>query len=159
MNSGFKTIDGFSDEDIYAAGWGGELWHYDGERWQRIDIPTNIAFHKLVCAANGKVYLCGQMGVIAMGRGSQWKIIKHEPREEFWGMTYFNDTLYIASRARLYQLNADEDALLPVDFGMDVPPTTFYDLDARDGILWSVGEKDVVEFNGSQWKQQLKVEA
>ena len=49
---------------------GGELWHYDGERWQRIDIPTNIAFHKLVCAANGIGFAVIDAGNILKEKGT-----------------------------------------------------------------------------------------
>ena len=32
---GFEGIDGFSPDDIYVAGWGGEIWHLSHGGWQK----------------------------------------------------------------------------------------------------------------------------
>ena len=40
------------------------------------------------------------------------------------------------------------------DFGSRVSnaPATCNHLSSRDGIMWSIGAKDIVEFNGKRWK-------
>src|SRR6266446_4137741 len=38
----FESIDGFSSEEVYAAGRQGEIWRYDGRNWRRLNSPTNM---------------------------------------------------------------------------------------------------------------------
>src|SRR5262249_15846340 len=46
---GFEGIDGFSPDDIYVAGWAGEIWHWLHGAWQRIDSPTNANLNAVAC--------------------------------------------------------------------------------------------------------------
>ncbi len=47
-DSGFKDIDGFSENDLYACG--GEIMHFDGQRWTKLDTPTSAKW----CRTDGQ---------------------------------------------------------------------------------------------------------
>ncbi|BAP55883.1 hypothetical protein THII_1586 [Thioploca ingrica] len=156
MDAGFESIDGFSEKDIYAVGWGGEIWHYDGQLWKQINSPTNLGLFKVRCAGNGEVYAGGQMGILLRGRHEQWEIIEHEvTQENLRGIEWFNGILYVATTKSVYELKKDQ--LIPIDFGNDAP-STCYHLSAADGIMWSIGAKDVMEFDGKKWSRIIKIE-
>ncbi|WP_198163630.1 hypothetical protein [Pedobacter cryoconitis] len=90
------------------------------------------------------------------GRNDQWEIIKHESTEEdLWGMEVFDGQLYVSSTSFVYRLEGDK--LNPVDFGVDIPRTCYH-LSAADGIMWSIGIKDIMEFDGSNWKRILRID-
>jgi hypothetical protein len=147
---GFNSIDGFSETDIYAVGLKGEIWHFNGKRWQQLDSPTNRILNDAVCAGDGQVYACGDEGFLLRGRNDNWSIITDESfKRDIWNLCWFADRLFIATTQGLFFLN-DKGQVKSVDFGGDMPKTTYH-LSARDGILWSIGSKDIMQFDGKTW--------
>jgi hypothetical protein len=90
---GFEAIDGFNEHELYAAGWEGEIWAFNGERWERKESPTNVILHDICCADDGSVYACSQLGTLVKGRGDEWQTIDTELQENIWSLAWFNDTL------------------------------------------------------------------
>ncbi|ALN58682.1 hypothetical protein GLE_3336 [Lysobacter enzymogenes] len=78
-SAGFQDIDGFAEDDIYAAGGDGDVWHYDGARWRRIDFPTNLPLRTVCCAGDGRVYVSGYEGATFVGRGDRWRKLDAPP--------------------------------------------------------------------------------
>jgi len=155
-DTSFESIDGFTEQEIYTVGWEGEIWKYDGAVFTQQNSPTNLALYKVRCAEDGYAYACGQLGTLLRGRDDQWEMIEHDStREDLWGMEHFAGQLYVSSTHFVYRLEGD--TLKPVDFGDDAPRTCYH-LSAADGIMWSIGPKDVMEFDGSSWKRCLQID-
>lgn len=155
-DTSFESIDGFNEQEIYVVGWEGEIWQYDGDRFTRRASPTDLALHKVRCPADGHAYACGQLGTLLRGRNDRWEVIEHGgTREDLWGMEFFDGHLYVSSSRAVYRL--EHGKLEPVDFGDDLPGTCYH-LSAADGIMWSIGAKDVMEFDGSAWKRILRID-
>ncbi|MFL7960676.1 hypothetical protein ACEI36_00215 [Pseudomonas kielensis] len=155
-DTSFESIDGFSEQEIYTVGWEGEIWKYDGSVFTQQNSPTNLALYKVRCAPDGFAYACGQLGTLLRGRDDQWEVIEHDStREDLWGMEYFDGQLYVSSTHFVYRL--EDGKLIPIDFGDDAPRTCYH-LSAADGIMWSIGPKDVMEFDGANWKRCLQID-
>lgn len=147
---GFDSIDGFSGSDLYAAGVFGEIWHYDGTAWTQQDSPTNLILAAVCCAGDDSVYIGGQKAVLLRGRNNVWDSVKIDAfTDDIWGLAWFKGTLYISTLFNLYLLDANDNAV-PVDMGMD-RAETFYHLSVADGTLWSIGQKDIMKFDGMAW--------
>lgn len=148
-NAGFEDICGFNANDVYAVGWNGEIWQWNGVRWVNRASPTNLILTGVCCASDGNVYVCGQNGTLIRGRNDAWELIMFENMtEDFWDVAWFKDTLYLSSMSMLFAFRDGE--LSPVDFGPD-NPSTYGRLTEADGTLWSVGSADVFSFDGNQW--------
>jgi len=67
--SGFEDFDGFSEQDIYAAGGEGDVWHFDGTDWTQIPFPSQMAV-SAVCCGGGRtgIYLRRQGGDLGRAR-------------------------------------------------------------------------------------------
>lgn len=150
---GFESIHGFSGNDMYTVGWHGEIWHFDGKKWTRIESPTNLILTRVYCAPTGIVYACGQSGILVAGKSNRWEIIEHDTTDQdLWDMEWYEGRLYLSTINQLFFL--DNNILVPVDTGEEIPATCYH-LDAADGILWSIGAKDVLEFDGKEWTRVL----
>jgi hypothetical protein len=148
-NAGFEDICGFSLTEVYAVGWNGEIWQWDGVRWIDRPSPTNLILTGVCCGTDGNVYACGQNGTLVAGRNDAWELISQENiTEDFWDVCWFNDRLYVSSMTMVFAFTSGE--LLPVDFGVGMP-ATFGRLTEADGALWSIGSADVFSFNGTTW--------
>lgn len=147
--SGLEALDGFGDKEIYSVGWDGEIWKYDGKAWQLAPSPTNLVLVDVCCAGDGVVYACGRKGLLLRGRDQTWSIVDTgDMREDIWSLAWFEDRLYLSTMYSVYTLGPD--GLQDVDMGKDVPESC-YRLSTSDGLLWSIGEKDVMAFDGKNW--------
>lgn len=149
---GFKAIDGLNEEDLYAVGFHGQIWHCDGSRWNRLDSPTNTLMVCVQCVTPDLVFLSGSNGTVLKGNKNKWEVIHNgATREDFWGMEYFQGTLYLSTnQGALFKLEQDE--IVPVDLSLGKDVSTNW-LHANDGVLLSVGAHDLAMFDGTNWTE------
>lgn len=147
---GFNSVDGPAVDDLYAVGWGGEIWHHNGEAWQQQESPTNLALFDVLAVSPSLIYACGQEGTIVKGYSGQWGIVDFlGVKADFRSMAWFNNKLFLADGHALYVL--DNGVLSAVDFGVGaiVPSSHVH---ANEGILLSVAGKEVfITADGATW--------
>ncbi len=150
----FHSIGGFTAEEIYAVGWEGEIWFYDSHTWTPQSSPTNLAIYEVLCAPDGFVYACGQTGLILRGRRDQWTVLEQdETAEDFWGIASFNGRIFLSTNAFLYELQGTR--LTQVAYAGIEMPKTCHKLGVSENCLWSVGAKDLLQFDGQNWQKLL----
>ncbi len=144
----FEAVDGFAADEIYAVGLRGEIWLYNGSVWHNLTSPTNVLLSSVCCAGDNTVYAAGLQGLLLHGRGDTWEVLDvGEFPYDFWDLCWFQGALYLATMYRVYRL--DGETLTPLDCGVD----TAGKLACTDNVLWSIGAKDVVAFDGQTWSR------
>jgi hypothetical protein len=98
------------------------------------------------------VYAAGKDGVMVKGRNDSWEIIEWEADvdADIWDLCWFAGKLYVATISNLYTLNANR--LDEVDFG-EIDVSSCYNLTEAQGVLWSIGNQDVLSFDGTNWQR------
>lgn len=85
---GFNDIDAFSESDMYAVGGHGDVWHFDGKKWQQMGFPSNVQLATVTCAGDGNVYISGEGGSLWVGGKSTWKSIYRGSSSVLWNDVY-----------------------------------------------------------------------
>ena len=149
--TGFFDMDGADGSQIYAVGWKGEIYFYDGKIWHRDDSPTNSHLSNVACADDGAVWIAGNKGVVLRGGFNQWTEISSDEYSGNWyGMAVYEGRVYLAGNQSLAYV--DEETIQPLDVGLGRAVTTNR-LFTKEGLLWSVGEKDILVFDGDHWRE------
>ncbi len=147
---GFNDMDAFSDTDMYAVGGHGDIWHYNGKRWQRMGFPTNMQLGTVTCAGDGNVYVTGEAGSMWVGRESTWKRIYKGDSTLLWNdALWFENKLWLASDYQLRQWNGKE--MQKVEH-KGKPIHISGHMDARDGLLVVASPSEVMAYDGKEWK-------
>jgi hypothetical protein len=152
--TGFNSIDGFNENNIYTAGWGGEIWMYNGQIWEQLPSPTNLRLQCIHCVNPNTVFVCGQIGILLKGYGDKWEIIEHGiTKDPFWGMEWFQEKLWLATHDAVYCMDQNFN-FNKVDFGLGEEPVSCGWLQANSEIMWSVGGKHLLSTtDGNIWTQ------
>lgn len=136
-SNSFDDIDGFGEADIYCVGNAGNVWHFDGQTWRRLDFPCDIDLETVVCAGDGQVYISGEQGATFKGRGQHWQQI-HEGSMTlpFKDMVWYEDRVWATSDYGVWHIHNDkvESAELPDHMG-----TCAGNLSVADGVLLLAG--------------------
>jgi hypothetical protein len=151
-NAGFDDIDGFAEDDIYACGPRGNLWHFDGKRWTREEIPTDAALEKIVCASDGLVYLTTDRHDLWVGRKGKWKSIRINlgSDEFFQEIVSYQELVIVSTDEALYDVSTGEARPLPIG---QPPMSNFAHLASGDGILVVAGVDEAFLHDGLRWKK------
>lgn len=146
---GFEAVAGSDLENVYAVGWDGEIWRFDGSRWHAIDSPTNRILTSVCITENRTVYACGRGGLLVRGTDPSWDVLDSGCPDDLWSITSFRGEVFAASLRRIYRLMGDK--LVQVDADSSDSFATFSQCGQA---LWSVGAKAVVAYDGTGWSQQ-----
>ena len=149
--AGFECVLAVSNDEIYAAGWDGEIWLFDGDRWTQVDSPTNRIITSLCLNEEGDVIGCGRNGMIIKGRRDTWRVVDDiECPDDLWSVESYSGTVYASALRFMYALS--DSGLGEVEFG-SLELGSFGLLVSGGGVLWSIGEKDLASFDGKTWSR------
>ncbi|MGH1441255.1 MAG: hypothetical protein ACRBBR_14150 [Cellvibrionaceae bacterium] len=150
---GFNAIDGFTDNDLYACGGYADLWHYDGNEWRQLELPTNAKLKKICCGGD-KVYITTNMNTVLEGRNNQWKVIEQDvAHQRFMEMAWYRDRCYITTPYGLYEVK--DGVFAEAEIAKD-SPGTFGRIDARGDTLLCVSpENEISYYDGSDWHKLI----
>ena len=164
---GFNAVDGFAEDDIYAGGEQGDCWHYDGENWRALDLPSNTDIESICCAPDGQVYIGASQGTLIKGRldaatGEHWEIIpfaESPSEEDFRSMAWFKDQLWLAGWQGTYRLEIEKGQ--PIVKPYAFPAGGAQQISFNGGVcscdeaLMVWGESQVMLYDGEQWEDFL----
>lgn len=154
--AGFSDIDGFSEQDMYACGGHADLWHYDGNRWTQVDLPTNAVLESVCCGEDGFVYVTTNLREVLRGRGSAWDVITDgQPDEPLESIASYNNEIIVSTNSGLYIVDAN--GFRPAGLGEPKMKSKAH-LAAGDGILLIAGGDEAAMFDGSHWTVILSPE-
>lgn len=148
--TGFESINGFNRDSLYAVGWDGEIWHCSNGKWFREKSIVDTVLVDVCCADDGFTYACGRNGVLIRGKNGHWESLSQNNfTESLWSLAWFDGKLYASSMENVFVLQ-DNNTLSAVYMGEDRAETC-YKLATGAGLMWSVGAKDVMCFDGNSW--------
>jgi hypothetical protein len=155
--TGFDDIDGFSEEDVYACGGKGDLWHYDGNVWTQVDIPTNRRLKQICCAEDDIVYITMDNNDVIRGRNDVWGIIgEDKPDEGIESIVSFNGQVLFSTESEIYTIDGEQ--FVPADLGNMPEMNAKSYLAAGDGILVVAGSDEAAMYDGKEWTVILESE-
>ncbi len=148
-----NCIDGTSADDVYAVGDQGLLAHYDGKVWKRVPLNTDEHLQWVRCYGPDEVWACGYNGTVLKGNARQgFKDVSSVDDNLTWVcLTKFNDKVYLSAEEGLYVY--DGKKIARVKTGLKPELQDAWRVDHADGVLWSIGVKDLARFDGRRWER------
>ncbi|WP_163995937.1 hypothetical protein [Pyxidicoccus caerfyrddinensis] len=148
----FLDLDGVARDDLYVVGLDGVAAHFDGSRWRYLEPPTRAHLYAVRCLSRGEVVVAGAEGALFRGGRRGWRALRHgAPGESFWSICPFGRKLYLTSG--LHGLHAyARGTFTNVTPGGAHRPLT-HRLDAAGDVLWSVGPRSLLRFDGTAWSE------
>lgn len=151
----FRDLGGSAGDDLYAVG--DQVWHFNGQSWQQVALPTDEVIHAIKVVDAQRVALVGHNGTVLLGNAKAGfvDVSGVDDNQNFTGVEFFKDRLWLASNLGLfvYDFTSRKIAAYKTDLAVDLVDT--YLLEAKDGVLWSFGYKDLAYWDsregGSKW--------
>ncbi|GAK73313.1 hypothetical protein RRU01S_35_00220 [Agrobacterium rubi TR3 = NBRC 13261] len=151
-------IAGLSEKDIYLASEKNAVYHYDGERISKLETEADSGILAVHAVDADTVYACGRDGNFLFGNSRDgFRKLNVPGSPVFNGMASFQGKLYLSSIGRPRGLFVFDGAKLERVEGDLVPGID--DVSAvsavGDEVLWVMGEKDLLRFDGKTWERIL----
>lgn len=150
-------IGGTSETDVYFVGEYGKIQHWDGVKMRPIVSPTPHFLVWVLVESETSIWMGGARGTLLNGN---WKdgfrqIPNIDTGHHFNSATFYQGKLWLASA--LGELQGiyvyDNDVVAKVTTGLEPEPAEINQIDAGAGVLWGVGGKDIVHFDGESWER------
>lgn len=161
LKIGFEDLSAFAENDMYAVGGEGDVWHFDGTNWLQCMLPTNEWFYTVCCGGDGVVYITDLRGNVWAGRENKWKCIAKpdlSPGSHPVDAVWFNNQLILGTLSGLLQLDNTHKTLVPYQpFGLNETNSGRLDLSPDGKTLLTSGAYGACVHDGEQWRRLFSV--
>lgn len=154
---GFEKVLASADGSFFLFGWSGvAVMLGNGGSTVRLDLPTNLDLYDAAWGEDGYIYACGDEGTVLRGRGiDDWSVIDNEITDEkLWGVCSFGGRVFVCSMHLIYEVVGSELRHTDYSERSDIPSFT-YRLRSCSDCAWSIGAKQLVEYDGSDWRELI----
>jgi hypothetical protein len=152
----FYCVNGPREDEIYIAGTDGTVLSWDGAAFAELPKVTNAALTNILVESEQSILICGRNGTLLRGnrRDGFRRAVGSGGNQMFMSMALFDGKVYLASGADPRGLFVYERGVLrQVSSGIHPGIRDAHTVDSIDGVLWVVGSKDVLRFDGVRWER------
>lgn len=144
-------INGSGEADIYTAG--DECWHFDGRRWKQVPLPTDEFINAIKVINAEQVVMVGHNGTLLLGnaRAGFRDLSSVDDNQNFTGVEWFGNKLFLASNLGLFTYDPTKKKIERYVTPLTPDLQDTHILEAKDGVLWSFGFKDLAYCDGTTW--------
>lgn len=149
---GFNSIDGISSNAVYAVGFKGEIWFYDGAEWIQLNSPVLSALHYIRATPDGRILICGAEGTLLEIKKNKVTVIPNEiTTSNLYSICHFKGRIFVSSLTAIYEI--DKNGLKTITTNLK-GSLTFGHLEANEDIMYCVGAKHIFTTeDGNEWNQ------
>lgn len=157
-----RAIDGSDEQSIYIVGsestkgHPGRADHWNGYEWRRLELPKGTGrLTTIHIESAARVWMVGADGTLLLGNNVDGFYNFGPLRETklIFSIALFNGLGYLGTDLGLYKFdpNSPGKGFSKVRTGLDPVLQDANIVQAVDGVLWSMGSKDLARFDGSTW--------
>jgi hypothetical protein len=144
-------VAGVSEKDIYAVG--DEVWHFDGQAWRQLEMPSQEPLAAIKILDSKRIVLVGHNGSLLIGSAKDGfsELSTIDDNQNFTAVEWFEDKLFLASNFGLFTYDPVKKKIEKYATTLKPDLKDTHLLEAKDGVLWSFGFKDLAYFDGKKW--------
>ena len=149
-------LGGTSETDIYACTNEAKILWCDGSRFEPVQAPTGRALLAVLAESPERIWVCGREGALLVGNHTAgFRTVRGVNGAPYFStMTLFDNKLYLGSYARPRGLFMyDGRTVTRVSSGLTPDIDDVSMIEAVDGVLWVMGSKDLLRFDGEIWQR------
>ena len=144
-------IDGPSENDIYVVG--DECWHWNGSHWRQLALPVDEPISAIKALSPELIFFAGHNGSLLVGnaRSGFRDLSSIDDNQNFVSIEWFANKLFLTSNLGLFTYDPRHAQITPYRTNLTPDLRDTHILEAKDGVLWSFGFKDLAWFDGESW--------
>jgi hypothetical protein len=159
-----SAIDGSHEGAIYTAGSLSAMGHppkvffWNGLVWRELQLPAVAErINAIHVESETRIWLCGANGTLLLGNANDGfkSLSTVHDNQLFYSICKFEGLMYMGSNMGLfcYDPNNHAKGIREVVTGLSPELQDANVVDAVDGVMWSIGEKDIARFDGKKWER------
>jgi hypothetical protein len=158
-----QVINGAHEQAIYIAGcefdpgYPARADFWDGQAWTRLALPASTGrINDIYIESEERVWMCGANGTLILGNARDGFATTNRlgAAQLFLSFTKYRDRYYLASNLGLFQFDGVPGHLFrKVRTSLTPELADANVVQSVDGVLWSMGTKDIARFDGVTWER------
>lgn len=151
----FNGVWGTGATDIFVAGNEGFIQHYDGDSWERTDVPVSGDI-QAIWGTDSEVFAVGEDGALVHMARATWEPVDVDTNElvrDIWGTSDGEEMFLVGNDGLIRHYNGEDWISFPSTPDDDTNLHSVWG--TRTNNVWSVGKYGtILHYDGLTWEGQ-----